>query len=169
MSVANSTVTVSPWQFVAPENVADVVLKLVVSFILAFVIGLERSVRHKPAGIRTHVLVAMGSTLFTITGMQIVPANGTNPARVIANIAPGIGFIGAGVIMKSEDRVMGLTTAASLWLTAAVGVAVGLGLYLTALMATLLGLLVLLLRPVESYLVSRFEEWEKRRTKSSEQ
>ena len=132
--------------------VADTLTKLAIAFLLAFVIGFERELRHKPAGIRTHVLVCMGSTLFTIVSYQAFPGD---PARIASNIVTGIGFIGAGVIMKFEDRVVGLTTAASLWLTGAIGLAVGLGLYATAVLATVFGVLILLLKPVEDYIIRR--------------
>jgi putative Mg2+ transporter-C (MgtC) family protein len=134
------------------EGIVDALVKLGIAFALSFVIGFERELRHKPAGIRTHVLVCLGSTLFTIISYQAFPQD---PARIASNIATGIGFIGAGVIMKAEDRVVGLTTAASLWLTAAIGLAIGLGLYTIATIATTFGLLTLLLKPVEDLILKR--------------
>ena len=136
------------------EGVVDALVKLGLAFIMTFVIGLERELRHKPAGMRTHVLVCMGSTLFTMLSYQAFPQD---PARIASNIATGIGFIGAGVIMKTEDRVVGLTTAASLWLTAAIGLAIGLGLYVVATLATVFGILVLLLKPIEDYILRKLQ------------
>jgi len=109
----------------------EIVARLALSVLLGGLIGFEREVIKKPAGLRTHILVAMGSTLFTILSLYGFP--GSDPARVAAYVVAGIGFIGGGTIMQSRDRVIGITTAASLFATAAIGMAVGVGFYLSAL------------------------------------
>lgn len=122
-------------------------MKLLLSFVLGGVIGFEREIRDKPAGLRTHILIALASTLFTLLSMSSSfgdPAVVTrDPARVAAAILGGMGFIGAGVIISAGGHVKGITTAASLWITAAVGMAVGLGEYGLAIFAAFLTLLTL--------------------------
>ncbi len=110
----------------------DMVIKLLVSILLGSLIGLERETHGRPAGLRTHVLVCMGSTLFTIAGIVMAgPQNriGTinDPARIAAQIVTGIGFLGAGTIIHQGSVVRGLTTAASIWAVAAIGLLVGIG------------------------------------------
>jgi len=121
-------------------------LKLLLSAFLSSLLGIEREYRHKPAGIRTHVLVGVGTTMFTILSYQAFP--GSDPARIASYIVAGIGFIGAGTIFKEENKVVGLTTAASLWLTSSIGMAVGVGFYDLAILGTIIGLLTLLLKPI---------------------
>ena len=110
------------------EQFARVVIRLLFSAALGAVVGIQREHSGKPAGLRTHMLVALGSTLFVLvpleTGMQLA-----DTSRVVQGIATGIGFIGAGAILKlaSEREVLGITTAAGIWMTAAAGVAVGTG------------------------------------------
>ncbi|NJL95994.1 MAG: MgtC/SapB family protein, partial [Anaerolineae bacterium] len=111
---------------------------LVIASILSMVIGLDREKRDKDAGLRTHMLVGVGAALFTALSLQAFPNSET--ARVAANVVTGIGFLGAGVIYRAENRVHDLTTATSIWLTAAIGMAVGAGAWLLALLATRLGL-----------------------------
>lgn len=109
-------------------------------------IGLEREVRQKSAGLRTHTLVGVGAALFTLAGRFGFADDGTvgDPTRVAAQVVAGIGFIGAGVIFMRRDGVRGLTTAATIWLTAAVGLAAGAGLPALATAATLMHLVVAL-------------------------
>jgi len=121
-------------------------LKLLLSAFLSSLLGIEREYRHKPAGVRTHILVGMGATMFTILSYQAFP--GADPARIASYIIAGIGFIGAGTIFKEENKIVGLTTAASLWLTSAIGMAVGVGFYDLAIFGTIIGLLTLLLKPL---------------------
>jgi len=104
----------------------NMVLKLVISALLGGLIGLERETHGRPAGLRTHILVCLGSTLFTLSSYSIA---GTffDPARVTAQIVTGIGFLGAGTIMRQGSVVRGLTTAASIWTVAAIGIAVAIG------------------------------------------
>lgn len=126
------------------EQVTRILTRLVLAALLGGVLGYERENRGKAAGIRTHMLVAMGAALFVLVPQQ---AGMTVPdlSRVIQGIVAGIGFLGAGAIVKhrSEDDVRGLTTAAGVWMTAAIGIACGLGRESTALLSTLLTLLVL--------------------------
>lgn len=135
-------------------------VRLLVAGVLAAVLGWEREAAHKPAGLRTHMLVGIASALFTVLGDLAVteyPGNEdglrADPIRVIQAVAIGIGFLGSGVIFvaKSGEYVLGLTTAASIWATAAIGIAAGLGHYVLAVGATLL--LVLVLRGM-----ARFEQ-----------
>jgi putative Mg2+ transporter-C (MgtC) family protein len=98
------------------------------------VVGVEREAIHKPAGLRTHMLVSLGACLFTIVSLTF----SLSPDRIAAGIVAGIGFIGAGTIWSDKDRVQGITTAASLWATAAIGIAAGIGEYLLAAFVTLL-------------------------------
>ena len=117
------------------------VIRLILGFMLSGIVGLEREVSLKPAGLRTHVLVGLGSTLLTILSLAAFP--GADPSRVAASIIVGIGFLGAGTIIKTEEKVIGLTTAATLWIVASIGVATGAGFYLLAIIATILAFSVL--------------------------
>lgn len=106
------------------------------------VVGFEREKIHKPAGLRTHMLVCLGSCLYTIISTNFSIA----PAQIAAGIVAGIGFIGAGTIWAEKDKVQGVTTAASLWATAAVGLTVGIGDYALAAVTTLLVFIILISR-----------------------
>jgi putative Mg2+ transporter-C (MgtC) family protein len=119
----------------------EILIKLVVSAVLGGLVGLERGVHRKPAGMRTHSLVCIGSTLFTIMSVSVA---GAEPTRIAAGIVTGIGFLGAGMIFRSEDRVRGLTTAAELWVLAAIGLAIGLGFYFAALVTTIVVIFILI-------------------------
>lgn len=142
---------------------AELVLRLVLSGALGGAIGLEREVSDQPAGFRTHILVALGSCLFTLVsafGFQGIVAGApgevlrTDPGRVAAQIVVGIGFLGGGAILKYGTSVRGLTTAASLWVVAAVGLAVGVGMYLMGTVTAALTLLALwALKPLRKWLV----------------
>ncbi len=118
------------------------IIKVLFAAFLGALIGLEREVSRKVAGIRTHALVSLASALFTsisIDGLrQYIGTAGFDPSRIISNIIVGIGFIGAGAILRRGDKVEGTTTAAGLWAVAAVGVTVGIGLYREALAVTVL-------------------------------
>ncbi|KJS02899.1 MAG: MgtC/SapB transporter [Peptococcaceae bacterium BRH_c4a] len=125
----------------------ELIIRLALAFILGSLFGLEREKRHKPAGLRTHTLVCLGAALFTIAGTYGFPvADSTSaikdydPARVAAQIVSGVGFIGGGIIFKEHDHVQGITTAASIWLTAGLGMGIGAGLYILTGTAALLGL-----------------------------
>ena len=126
-----------------------IVVRLTLAALLGGLLGLERENKGKAAGVRTHMLVAMGAALFVLIPQQagILPAD---LSRVIQGVVAGIGFLCAGSILKSEDedRVRGLTTAAGMWLTAAIGMAAGLGREATAVISTVLALVILSLVPV---------------------
>ena len=111
-------------------------LELMLAAFLSMVIGLDRERRQRPAGLRTHMLVGMGSCLFTTLSFHAFP--GGDPTRVASNIVTGIGFLGAGTIIQHKHDVHDLTTAASIWATAAVGMAVGTKAWLLAIWAVIL-------------------------------
>lgn len=119
--------------------------RLTIAAILGGVIGLERQLRRKPAGLRTNMFICFGAAMFTVLSDQLASAHGGDHTRIAAQIIPGIGFIGAGSILHSRGSVTGLTTAATLFVVASVGMAVGGGLYITAVFATVLILLGLAL------------------------
>ncbi len=112
-------------------------IQLLLSALLGFCIGFERKLRYKGAGIRTHTIVCMGSALMMLVSLYAF-GEGGDPARVAAQIVSGIGFLGAGIIFYKRQEVRGLTTAAGIWTTAAIGMACGGGLYLLAVGATVL-------------------------------
>ncbi len=120
----------------------DMVIRLVVSAFLGGVIGWERERREKPAGLRTHMLVSLGACLFTILSVYAF-GDTSDPARVAANIVVGIGFLGAGTIVRSMGKVSGLTTAASVWAVSAIGMSIGAGLYIIGIASALLVFIVL--------------------------
>jgi putative Mg2+ transporter-C (MgtC) family protein len=113
-------------------------VRLIAAAALGAVIGLEREIHDHPAGMRTHLLVSVGSAGFTVLSIAAFPAPGADPARIAAQIVTGIGFLGAGAILKEGATIRGLTTAASLWATAAVGMAAGAGAWITALTITVI-------------------------------
>jgi putative Mg2+ transporter-C (MgtC) family protein len=122
-------------------------LRVVVAAVAAVLLGLEREVRGHPAGIRTHALVAVGAALFTVSGAygfsDIPRGPNIDPARIAAQVASGVGFLGAGAILRQGLGVRGLTTAATLWLAAALGVASGAGAYPAVALGTAVVLVVL--------------------------
>ncbi|WP_276876718.1 MgtC/SapB family protein [Chryseobacterium joostei] len=120
--------------------VQNELLLIFISVILGLLIGAEREYRNKSAGLRTFILVCFGSCLFTILSIKIGVAN---PDRLAANIITGIGFLGAGVIFKGENKIEGITTATTIWATASIGMAVGSGYVYFSLLGTALVLIVL--------------------------
>jgi len=108
---------------------------------LSGVVGIEREGSLKPAGFRTHILVGLGSTLLTILSLEAFP--NADLSRIAASVIVGIGFLGAGTIIKTRKKVIGLTTAATLWIVASIGVATGSGFYLLAIVATILAFISL--------------------------
>ncbi|MCX5703838.1 MAG: MgtC/SapB family protein [Candidatus Omnitrophica bacterium] len=126
---------------------SQVILRLTLSVLLSGLIGLERQMHRRTAGLRTHILVSLGSCLIMLTSLYVfdiykdkVPLD---PARIAAGVITGIGFLGAGTIIQEREGVRGLTTAASLWVVASLGLAVGIGFYSAAMFTTLLALIVL--------------------------
>ena len=118
-------------------------VRLLLAAMLGAAIGLEREIHDHPAGMRTHLLVAMGSAAFTVLSINAFPAPGSDPARVAAQIVTGIGFLGAGAILKEGVSIHGLTTAASLWVAAALGMAAGAGAWVTAVTITVIAIVSL--------------------------
>lgn len=125
----------------------EVAIKMALAAALGGIIGLEREFYKKPAGLRTNILICVGSTLFTIISLELARLFRADAARVAAQIVTGIGFIGAGVIFREGYTVRGITTAATIWAAAAVGMAVGRQLYLVAGLGALLVFAVLEARP----------------------
>jgi len=125
-------------------SIVRIVVRLLVAVVLGGVLGWERESVGAPAGLRTHMLVSLGSSLFVLIPLQ-AGMKMEDLSRVLQGVTAGIGFLGAGAILKQRDRndVRGLTTAASIWLTAALGVAAGMGREATALLSTLFALVIL--------------------------
>lgn len=139
----------------------DTAVRMAVAAAMGMAIGVERELREQAAGLRTHMLVAVGACLFTIVSAYGFEGFATtvDPSRVAAQIVTGIGFLGAGAILREGLSVRGLTTAASLWITAAIGMAVGLGMYWASGVAVAITLVSLLaLRPFRSRLRGRAEQ-----------
>ncbi len=131
-----------------PAEIARVIVRLFIAAILGGILGFEREKQGKAAGVRTHMLVAIGAALFVLIPQQGGLSDG-ELSRVLQGLIAGVGFLGAGTIVKGngEDRIHGLTTAAGIWLTAAIGVAAGLGRESTAILSTLFALLILAMVP----------------------
>ena len=138
------------------EQITRLVLRLALAALLGGILGFEREAKGKDAGVRTHMLVCMGAAMFVLVSQQAGVLAG-DMSRVIQGVIAGVGFLGAGTILKSEDeqRVKGLTTAAGIWLTAAVGVAAGMGRETTAILSALLALATLGLVPLLARLLHR--------------
>jgi putative Mg2+ transporter-C (MgtC) family protein len=132
----------------------DISLRLLAAAVLGAAIGFEREIHAHPAGMRTHLLVSLGSAAFTTLGIFFfISASPTDPSRIAAQIVSGIGFLGAGAILKYGSSVRGLTTAASLWATAAVGMAAGAGAWVVAVVTSVL--IIFSLGPLNR-LIARF-------------
>lgn len=127
----------------------EILTKVGLIILLSGIIGIDREIRHKPAGAKTHILVGIGSTIFMMVSiyiyMQYKETTQVDPGRIAAQVVTGIGFLGAGTIIQSGGSVMGLTTAASLWSVAGIGLAVGCGMYQLAIIATISVLFILFL------------------------
>ncbi len=136
---------------VQPENIICIILAVV----LGGAIGLEREVRGKFAGLRTNTLICLGAAVFTIISRQIAEGTEASPARIAAQIVTGVGFLGAGAIIRDRGGIHGLTTAATIWMVASIGMACGAGYCRLAVTSTIVALLVLLgLTPLEKWLFS---------------
>jgi len=122
-----------------PISEIERVMRVSPAAVLGATLGIKREVPHKTAGLRTHTLVAGGAALFTVAGASVA-AEGTDLTRVAAQVAVGIGFIGAGGMIRTGFTMSGFTTAATLWFAAAIGVAAGFGLYLVAPLSVLIAL-----------------------------
>lgn len=117
-------------------------LQILLATVLGGAIGMERELSGKPAGLRTNILICVGATLFTVLSFKL-SLNRGDPARIAAQILPGVGFIGAGTILHTRGSVTGLTSAATIWVVAAIGMALGAGAYNDAIATTLLVMLIL--------------------------
>lgn len=126
----------------------NIVYRLSVAAILGGMIGIERELHGKVAGFRTHALVALGAAVFTVTSVHIFEVYGSqvpvDPGRIAAQIVSGVGFLGAGAIIRSHTGIHGLTTAAGIWTAAAIGLACGLGYFNVAVSGTVIALVILI-------------------------
>lgn len=141
----------------SPMDWPDMLLRLGAAFLLGALIGFERERHQRPAGLRTHILVALASALFAMISIRAA-GDSYDPGRIAAQVVAGIGFLGAGTIMRHGSVVRGLTTAASLWMAAALGLACGFGWYLAALTGAVLAFMALTL-------VKYAEDWVPRANK----
>jgi putative Mg2+ transporter-C (MgtC) family protein len=127
----------------------ELILRLFLAVLLGLIIGIERLLVHKEAGMKTHALVSMGACLFVLVSealsQKYAGHPGFNPAQIASNIVVGIGFLGAGSIIHNGSRLTGLTTAGGLWVTAGIGMASGFGFYNLAMISTILVLFVLVI------------------------
>jgi putative Mg2+ transporter-C (MgtC) family protein len=125
-------------------SLSHIGIRLLVSLVIGIIIGLEREIQHKAAGLRTSVLICLGSTIFTISSIEFASLSGSvDPSRIAAQIVTGIGFLGAGTIIQTRGSVHGLTTAATIWVMSALGLAVGLGGYWIAVGGAILSVAIL--------------------------
>lgn len=129
----------------------DLVLRLIAATLMGSAIGLQRELYKKPAGLRTHALICLGAALFTVVSVEgFGGPDWVDTSRVAAGVVTGVGFLGAGTIIRGErGRVAGLTTAASIWTIAAIGIAVGAGLFLLSSVATGLAAFILLIPKIK--------------------
>ncbi len=137
-------------------NISEIVIKLLVAILVGGLIGAEREFHDKAAGFRTIIFICLGSTLFTILSLELGGAN--DSARIAASIVTGIGFIGAGVILRNEGHIVGLTTASTIWIAAALGVGIGSGFFLLVGIATGLILIGLWVFPMFDRLIHKKRE-----------
>ncbi len=131
--------------FITHEDI-EIIFKLFLAVVLGAVIGFEREYHEKAAGFRTHALVCLGSALIMVVSIHVYRSSGNpegDPGRIAAQVVSGIGFLGAGTIIRGGAEVKGLTTAASLWTVAGIGLAVGSGMYFAAVVATIVVFLLL--------------------------
>jgi putative Mg2+ transporter-C (MgtC) family protein len=141
----------------------DAALRLGTAVAIGGLVGLDRGLRQKPAGLRTHALVSLGAALMTYTGIEIAPGDPGAVTRVLQGVIAGVGFLGGGVILRdaTDQRVRGLTTAASIWIVAGLGMACGAGHWRTAVLASAFTLLVLVAgHRIEKLLAAPFHEHE---------
>lgn len=131
-------------------------VSMLTATVLGALIGLEREVSKKPIGLRTNMLICLGASIFTIISIELGLSLGGSPERMAANVVQGVGFLGAGAIMRDRGTIQGATTAATIWLVASLGVACGAGFFLVAIVGTVLTLFVLFaLHPLERRLDRR--------------
>ncbi|MFA5410633.1 MAG: MgtC/SapB family protein [Candidatus Omnitrophota bacterium] len=138
----------------------QIILRLILSVLLGGLIGFERQMRRRTAGLRTHIMVCLGSCLIMLTSLYVFDIYNKiaplDPARIAAGVITGIGFLGAGAIIRDSEGVRGLTTAASLWVVAGIGLAIGCGFFMGGIFTAILGFVILFfLRYVEGVLFER--------------
>jgi putative Mg2+ transporter-C (MgtC) family protein len=136
------------YNFATPQQMAltgAAIRRLLMACAMGGIVGIEREYRHKDSGLRTNMLICVGSALFTLLSPVLAGAIGTNQGQVASNIVQGIGFLGAGLILHTRNRVLGLTSATTVWVVASVGMACGAGLYAVAAFATGIVLVALLI------------------------
>jgi len=139
--------------FILPEDL----IKLLLAVLVGGLVGAEREFRDKAAGFRTIILICVGATLFTMFSLKL--GGDMDPVRIAANIVSGVGFLGAGAIMRAGDRVLGITTASTIWLAAALGMGIGGGYYLLSGAAAGIILLVLWVFPNLEQRIGNIREW----------
>lgn len=130
---------------------SEMIFRLLLAVALGGLIGFEREITHRPAGFRTHMLVSLGAATFTVISISFA----SDPARMAAAIVTGIGFLGAGSIIALRGRVQGITTAATLWVVASIGVGVGAGQYILAIVGAVLVFVILQAKRVEEKVLPR--------------
>ncbi|WP_316504943.1 MgtC/SapB family protein [Nitrosopumilus sp.] len=124
----------------------ETVFRLLLAIALGALIGFERELKHRPAGLRTHMLVSLGATVFTIISLSF----DIEPSRIAAGIVTGIGFLGAGSIIAHKGHIRGITSAATLWVVAGIGLSIGVGQYIIAITSSLLVFAILQLGRIEN-------------------
>ena len=133
--------------------------RILTALVCGFIIGFEREVKNKASGLRTSILICMGSMIFSsIYGIVHTGIEESDPARIAAQIVSGVGFLGAGVILRDRGGIIGVTSAANIWVTASIGILIGVGLYPIAIISTIVTIFVLVLfRPFEAGLISKMQ------------
>lgn len=144
------------------HNDAQIIMRLILSVVLGGLIGLERQLHRRTAGLRTHIMVSLGSCLIMLTSLHVFDIYNhqvaLDPTRLAAGVITGIGFLGAGAIIRDREGIKGLTTAASLWVVAGIGLAVGCGFYTAGMFTTVLALVTLVfLRYIEEIIFGKEE------------
>ena len=144
------------------DNYGDIITKILLTVLLCGIIGSEREIRNKGAGLRTHILVGVGSALISLTSFYIFAiykdVTFVDPTRIISGIVTGVGFLCAGTIIRGGQHIIGLTTAATLWIVSGIGMAVGAGYYSAAIVVSVVVFVVLIgLRSFEGILAKRFQ------------
>lgn len=142
--------------FGVDEELLMNIVKIFIAMLGGGIIGVERELKDKPAGLRTNILVSTGSCLFVIFGLKVAELYNDNPGRIIGPIITGIGFLGAGTIIRARGSVRGLTSAATIWVVAGVGMSAGMGLFFLSLTISLLVLFILLILPKGEEAISVF-------------
>lgn len=132
----------------------ETIMRILLAIALGGVIGFEREMKHRPAGLRTHMLVSLGAAVFTLISISFA----VDPARIAAAIVAGIGFLGAGSIISTRGHMHGITTAATLWIVASIGLSVGVGQYWIAIISTVLVFAILQIKKVEEKITSKEDE-----------